>query len=1353
MRKIFLIALFLGHVFAGSHAQVYNVYDGNIDSDTYWQAPIIYIHTDVNVKENVTLTIGEGSEVIFKGHHEIKVRGNLEALGTGNNKIIFKPENTATGWEGFIIQPKANNTDIVKLYHCVFEYGNAEKGDGGGVLNIEKDATIDIQDCIFRNNTAKKNGGAINATKSTLTISRSTFQDNFSPEHAGAIYLVDEVDFQITNSIFQNNKAVLKGGAIYSENTGKGEIIGSLITNNEAQEGGGLYFNNNPELDIVNATIAYNKASVNNTDGIQSISTGIEIINSIIWNNPYAGISTASVNYSIMWQMSSAANKIYNVDPEFISPTTATGNTPDAPQANWSVEYSSKAYNGGNPNAAGLSLPTTDISGNIRLVEDTIDMGAFEKAEIQPFNLVAVTDTIICVNEPLVLVSPVKGSIQIWKKDGNTLPVNNDTLIIPATSASDEGVYTYILKEGTVEITSKPLQVVVNPSPASFTLDDITICEGDVALIDPSLDPGLNFQWNTGESAPSINISQEGMYWLSATNEHDCAASDTFLLTTKTAPMVNLPEDAILCTSESAVTISSNATNYTSINWETTGGGSIETFNADADITYTFSAEELQNAEAITFYATANNDYCDPAKDTVTISLESVPELSISDEKICQGESTVFTAPENQEYVYEWSTGESTHEITASQPGVYWVKITTSASCVITDTFNLAMEAKPTVFLPDDYILCKSENALNLSSNATNYTSINWETTGAGNIETFNADADIAYTLSAEELEKAQAVTFYVSATNNVCSPANDSITVFLDEAPDFNLPDTVLCEGGIIQIQAKTTNGYTYLWSNGATEPAITLSEEGTYWLEITNTNNCSYTDTFSVQKTFPPSLSLEDNFVICSSDSMINIIPVVAENYTTISWISSGEGFMDILNNGDELVYAFSKNELLNTNPLTLIATAVSTVCPETKDTLVIERQAAPFISAPLDLNVCFTQQAIEMNVGVTEGYELLFQASEDGEISYVDSVLSFIPGITDTGLDAISLLINTQEDPVCPSVTHEITLNNAKPRAAFTVPDGCTDEEMNFLNTVYPIPGNKVFQWDFGDGNTSTSLNPSHTYADSGKYEVQLIACGTDACCDTTSHAIEVTLKPEPSFEASYNCENISLTYTGTQYKDFKYRWRLSNGFASEVINPVFENNTSQNVTLSVTHGRCTAVLEESIDPFMLPEAQFTSNVRNAGVNQQVSFINQSKNATSYEWTFEEGKKSNAANPTHTFTSTGLKTVYLKAHSEDNCVDEYESMLDISAGLASPTAFSPNRDNINDEFKIMGGPFDEYELMVFNKWGIQLFYSRNPDEGWDGTFNGQPQPVGDYVYKVIATSVSGGKFAKSGSFTLIR
>ncbi|RMG93855.1 MAG: hypothetical protein D6706_14815 [Chloroflexi bacterium] len=66
-----------------------------------------------------------------------------------------------------------------------------------------------------------------------------------------------------------------------------------------------------------------------------------------------------------------------------------------------------------------------------------------------------------------------------------------------------------------------------------------------------------------------------------------------------------------------------------------------------------------------------------------------------------------------------------------------------------------------------------------------------------------------------------------------------------------------------------------------------------------------------------------------------------------------------------------------------------------------------------------------------------------------------------------------------------------------------------------------------------------------------------------------------------------------------------------------------------------------------------------------------------------------------------------------------------------LYVPNSFSPNGDGNNDEFRVYGRGFKRYRLMIFDRWGEKVFESYDPDEGWDGTFKGEPLNPGVYVY----------------------
>ena len=68
-----------------------------------------------------------------------------------------------------------------------------------------------------------------------------------------------------------------------------------------------------------------------------------------------------------------------------------------------------------------------------------------------------------------------------------------------------------------------------------------------------------------------------------------------------------------------------------------------------------------------------------------------------------------------------------------------------------------------------------------------------------------------------------------------------------------------------------------------------------------------------------------------------------------------------------------------------------------------------------------------------------------------------------------------------------------------------------------------------------------------------------------------------------------------------------------------------------------------------------------------------------------------------------------------------------------IYAPNAFTPNRDGINDSFKVKGTNLRYFELTVYNRWGNQLFFTRNINVGWNGTYRGRLCPQAVYGYKI--------------------
>ena len=85
--------------------------------------------------------------------------------------------------------------------------------------------------------------------------------------------------------------------------------------------------------------------------------------------------------------------------------------------------------------------------------------------------------------------------------------------------------------------------------------------------------------------------------------------------------------------------------------------------------------------------------------------------------------------------------------------------------------------------------------------------------------------------------------------------------------------------------------------------------------------------------------------------------------------------------------------------------------------------------------------------------------------------------------------------------------------------------------------------------------------------------------------------------------------------------------------------------------------------------------------------------------------------------------------------------------------PNSFTPNGDGLNDTFGVSGEAIQSFSMLIFNRWGDKIFETKKTNEHWDGTYKGQKVPTGSYVYKILASGLTGKKVQKEGALTLIQ
>jgi len=135
-------------------------------------------------------------------------------------------------------------------------------------------------------------------------------------------------------------------------------------------------------------------------------------------------------------------------------------------------------------------------------------------------------------------------------------------------------------------------------------------------------------------------------------------------------------------------------------------------------------------------------------------------------------------------------------------------------------------------------------------------------------------------------------------------------------------------------------------------------------------------------------------------------------------------------------------------------------------------------------------------------------------------------------------------------------------------------------------------------------------------------------------------------------------------------------------------------------------------------------------------------------------------------HTYNAEGDFTIKLIAYNEYNCTDTAtvdNGVHAIKGGqVLIPNAFSPNINGStgnspgagkNDVFIPLMRGVTEFELLIFNRWGVLLFETRDQQFGWDGYYNGKLCPQDVYVYKLTASFSDGAKIVRTGDVNLIR
>jgi gliding motility-associated-like protein len=501
-------------------------------------------------------------------------------------------------------------------------------------------------------------------------------------------------------------------------------------------------------------------------------------------------------------------------------------------------------------------------------------------------------------------------------------------------------------------------------------------------------------------------------------------------------------------------------------------------------------------------------------------------------------------------YSYSWSNGSSNPSLTNLSAGTYTLTVTDSIGCTITNSYTI-------ITVPP------------LSTNTTSSAATCGGANGTATVNILTGTPPYIYSWTPNVSSTSSATglaagTYIVSVADSNGCIVTDSIVVNASATFTLTAQSTQLnCSGagGTASVVITGSSGpYTYLWNTGATTDSLTNLSSGVYTVTVTDINGCSLTANSTIQPYIPITLTPGSTIASCNTNNgTASVIATGGSGLYTYLWTPGGYTTPSISN--------------LTPGVYTVTVTDANATTCTMSSTITVSQYPAVFISASADTTVCSLQAvSINTSVtGGTPTFNYLWSNGSITSSVNINpsSTTSYTVTVTDSsGCTAVSTsTVNIVQYPVisltgnsticsgssiqlsatggnsfswAPStglsniaISNPVAAPNANTNYIVTASNGnCSSVDSVFI-TVNPSPaavitadstsgappltvqfnadttGVSSYNWNFGDGATSISQNPSHIYTNTGTYIVVLTTLNSSGCLSSDTITVDVEI----------------------------------------------------------------------------------------------------------------------------------------------------------------------------------------------------------------------------------------------------
>ena len=852
----------------------------------------------------------------------------------------------------------------------------------------------------------------------------------------------------------------------------------------------------------------------------------------------------------------------------------------------------------------------------------------------------------------------------------------------PAYSYSTTGSYSINLRstsdKGCLDTLSKTITIYPFPV-ANFTVPasclTSTVPFTNVSSVSAGSISSYTWSFGNGTSSnllnPSLTYSNSGNYLitLSATSNQSCVS-------TKTANLVIYPKPVVSFTSTS---LNACSPQYSFVNTSTIASGSISAYtwkfdntNSSSQTSPSYNFPSYGNY-TVSLIASSNQGCKDSAYKPVTVY--PFPTVSFTAPSTCLNTAVVFTNASSipigsiNSYTWDFGDGHTSNSANASRSystsGAYLVSLSaiSDENCVVTVTNNLTIYPMPNAIIQvNGFCYGNSSSFVNTSSiSSGSLVSFGWNFgDGTGSIAT---GGNHAYASTGS-----YNVSFSVTSNQNCMSTAMSAITINPLPVLSFNVSN--MCLGNITlfsntsTITSGTISSYSWDFGNGTgsslKNPSITYTATGNYLVSLSASSdqNCVTTTTSNVTIHPTPTVSFTASHV-CLGDTttFLNTSSINSGSIITFQW-NFGDG-------GVSGTTVPSHNYVNYGNYLVSLSVTSDQNCTSSY-TNNLSIYPLPVVSFSAN-NVCLGNST---NFSNGSSIPSDYISSWVWNFGNNQSSTQPNPAYVYAGTGTYTVALQAKSSRSCTSTGTKVVTVFANPTASFVTANSCLGIPSNFKNFSSMVGPDQIvsYTWDFGNGGSSTGIDPTYNYTLGATYSVKLKVTSNNNCSETYTLPIVIYQLPQVNFSPSYACQNQATQFLNSTTilsgSLATCRWDFENDGVWDdtlTVNPVKTYPTAGSFTCKlevVSTFQCTGSKTNSVTVYTNPVADFSA--KPVCLGNVTTFSNQSSSDNgpikNFQWDFNgDGIIDNVSpNPTITYSANGTYLVKLEVQTQYGCTN---------------------------------------------------------------------------------------------------